>query len=383
MKQIVCLSTSNWHPYPTRKQQIMGRLKDARVLYFDPPVTLASPLKDRGARGRIAHYKNPGEKVTDNVAVHALPPVLPLYNRLRGINMLNQRRLAAHIRGVMAAEGFDDAVLWIYSPMYADIVSLLPHRAVVYDCVDRHSAYPGQINPAVVDSMEADLVRKADFVFTTAQGLYDRLLPLNGRIALIPNGANFELFNKASDKSLPFPKDMFNVREPVFGFAGALQECIEYSFVEFAARRHRDWSFVFVGKTLPGVNTGGLSGLKNVHFLGLKPYKELVNYMARFDVCLNLFRSGDLAKDVSPLKFYEYLATGKPIISTPQPDQVLDYKDVIYLAHNEREFESQCALALSERDAGKTAQRIKYGLSCSWDARADEMERELLKADVF
>ncbi len=383
MKQIVCLSTSNWHPYPTRKQQIMGRLKDAQILYFDPPVTFAAPLKDKGARSRISEYKGRGEKVTDSVTVYATPPVFPLYNRHRAINRLNQRRLAIYIRRIMEQNGFSDPILWVYSPMYADIVDLLPKKAVVYDCVDRHSAYPGQINPFIVDVMEADLVKNADFVFTTAQGLYDRLQPMNVRTALVPNGANFELFNKASRKDLPFPKDMFNIREPVFGFAGALQECIEYSFVEFAARRHMDWSFVFVGKPLPGVNTGGLKDLKNVHFLGLKPYKELPSYLARFDVCLNLFRSGGLAKDVSPLKFYEYLATGKPIISTPQPDQVLDYKDVILLAHNEREFEAQCIQAISGEDASVSEKRVEYGRSCSWDARAEVMERLLIEAGVF
>lgn len=360
----------------------MGRLKDARILYFDPPVTFAAPFKDRGARPRMSEYRGKGEKVTGSVTVHAMPPVFPMYNRYRGINRLNQRRLALYVRGIMEENGFIDPVLWVYSPMYADIVERLPHKALVYDCVDRHSAYPGQINPLVVDGMEADLVKKADFVFTTAQGLYDRLSPWNTRAALVPNGANFELFNKASGKNLPFPKDMFNIKEPIFGFAGALQECIEYSFVEFVAKRHRDWSFVFVGKPLPGVSTGELKDLQNVHFLGLKPYKELPSYLARFDVCLNLFKSGGLAKDVSPLKFYEYLATGKPIISTPQPDQVLDYKDVILLAHNEREFEAQCAQALSGEDAG-TARRIEYGRACSWDARAADMERILIEAGVF
>ena len=92
MKQIVCLSTSPWHPIPTRKQQVMRRLSDAQILYFDPPVTYLAPLKDKNARPKLREWKAPGEKVTDSVTVYRLPPVLPFFNKFRFINRWNQKR---------------------------------------------------------------------------------------------------------------------------------------------------------------------------------------------------------------------------------------------------------------------------------------------------
>ncbi len=383
MKQIICLSTTNWHPLPTRKQQVMSRLKDARILYFEPPVTYAAPLKDPAARERLTAHKADGEHITDAITVYAMPPVLPLYNRNRTINKLNQRKLGAFVKRIAEKHGFVDPVLWVYSPAYADIVPYIPHSSLVYDCVDRHSAYQGLIDVQVVDGMEADLAKQAQTVFATAKGLYETLKTYNDKTYLVPNGANFDLFHKAADDKLPFPDALFNVKPPVLGFVGALQECIDYQLVAYAAKQKPEWTFLFLGKALPNADLSILRGIPNVHFLGLIPHKQLPNYMARFDVCLNLFRAGALSQDVSPLKFYEYLATGKPIVSTPQPLQVLDYADSIYIAATEQEFVDCCQRAITEHNKYTTRQRIEYGRAASWDARVLEMERILAENGMW
>jgi hypothetical protein len=109
----------------------------------------------------------------------------------------------------------------------------------------------------------------------------------------------------------------------------------------------------------------------------MKKYDDLPAYIQNFDVCLNVFRDGNLSKDVSPLKFYEYLATGKPVVSTPQPEQVLGYSDSVYIAYGESDFIAKCETAMSEPDDEKTNLRITYARACSWDARVREMEEIL------
>lgn len=383
MKQVICLSTSNWYPIPTRKQQVMSRLKNARVLYFEPPVTYLAPWKDPQARERLTAFKGDGEHITDNLTVYAMPPVLPLYNKKRFINKMNQRKLGHFVRSICEKHGFEKPLLWVYSPSYADIVKYIPHGGLVYDCVDRHSAYKGLIDPAVVDAMEAELAKQANVVFATAKGLHDTLKNVNEHSYFIPNGASFELFNKvATENDLPFPDKLFNIKSPIFGFVGALQECIDYSLIEYAAKQRPDWSFVFLGKKLPQADISQIEGLPNVHLLGLVPHKQLPDYIARFSVCLNLFRPGDLSRDVSPLKFYEYLATGKPIVSTPQPLQVLDYADAIFVAETPREFVAACQKALDESNRWSVTQRIAYGRAASWDSRVLEMERILAENNL-
>ena len=386
MKQIVCISSTNWHPQPTRKQQVMGRLKDCEIIYFDPPISKIAPMKDETLKPRLEAWKGEGEKINDHITVYALPPVWPFYNKYRYINRQNQKKLAGYINKIIKKHGFDKPIIWTYLPNSCDLIKHIPNSGVIYDCIDRHSAYKGLINPKVVDRMEEDLAGKANAAFCTTKGLEERISKFNKKVKLVPNGAAYELFSRAAHLSeIPFPPpdDMFNIKGPVLGFFGALQECIDYSLIAHAAKCNPAWSFVLIGKTLPGVDLSELSGLQNVHLLGFKPYKELPQYLAYMDVCLNLFKSGDLAKEVSPLKFYEYLATGKPIVSTPQPDQVNDYAEIIYIADGKEQFEEKCRQAIGEKSAWHVSRRMEAGKAASWDVRVMEMERYLKENRIF
>lgn len=378
MNKIVCLSTSNWYPFPTRKQHVMQRLYDFEILYFDPPVTLIAPLKDKKCLNRLTAWLKPGVKPVNHITVYATPPVLPFYNKLRIINKINQFIIALFVKSKMKKHGFEKPVLWCYSPSSADAVKHIPKRGLIYDCVDRHSAYKGLISEKTVDGMEANLASMANQVFTTSIGLYDTLKNYNPDTVMLPNGVNFEHFNQAASGSLPLPDDMKNIKRPVIGFSGMLQECIDYSVIEHIAKSRPDFSVVLVGGEMPGVNLSGLKKYPNIHFLGLKKYAEMPAYLAAFDVCLNVFRSGSLSRDVSPLKFYEYMASGKPVVSTPQPEQVLGYGDAIYIARGPRDFLDKTEEALSEPDDTRTKLRIAYAKACSWDARVREM-LEMLK----
>ena len=372
---VVCLSTTNYHPLPTRKQNVMSRLRNSEVLYFDPPVSIIAPLKDKKASAYISKYRQPGEKVEghENITVYALPPVLPFFNKFRWVNRLNQKRQAAFVRRKMREHGFgDETVLWCYSPSSCDIVEQVPHSSLVYDCVDRHSAYGGLMNPELVDAMELELAGKCSRVFATAEPLAKRLKAANEKTAFIPNGADYERFAQANDEQ-PVPSDLKDIPHPIFGFVGALQPCVEYGYVETAAKAHPDWSFVFIGGEKPGAKLDVLRTLQNVHFLGLKPNELLPQYLAHFDACLNLFADNALSRDVSPLKFYEYLATGRPIVSTPQPEQVMQYAPLIQVATNPEEFSVKCAESLLDDLPERRAARMTAGRGCSWDARVAQM----------
>ena len=372
MKQIVCLATSPWYPIPTRKQQVMSRIPDAEILYFDPSATVIAPLRDKSAKSLMKKYKAPGVKPQENITVYSLPPVLPFFYKVRAINKLNQKRVARFISQKMREHGFENPLLWVYSPVTVDAVDFIPHDGLVYDCVDRHSAYGGLMNPQQVDDMELELAAKSDQCFATAASLTERLQKAQPETTFIPNGANFERFVKAAEPQ-PIPTDMQDIPHPIFGFVGALQSCIEYGFVEHAAKEHPDWHFVWIGKEKPGVDLTLLRAMPNCHFLGMKPNEHLPEYIANFDACLNLFAKSDLSKDVSPLKFYEYLATGRPIVSTRQPDQVLQYEPLIEIADTEETFVTACERAASDEDENRKQARIEEGRKSAWDSRVAQM----------
>jgi glycosyltransferase involved in cell wall biosynthesis len=376
MEQIICFSTSNYHPYPTRKQNVMNRLENAEIIYFDPPVSLLAPLKDKAAKERLSAYKRPGQRVQDHISVFALPWVLPFANKYRFINKLNQKRLAKLIQKISRIYGFSEPHIWCYSPSAADIVEHLPHQSLIYDCVDRHSAYPGLIDPAVVDGMEADLAKAADIVFCTAAGLYQTLAEYNPQTYLIPNGVDYELFASAAGEKNTAGK-------AIFGFIGMLQDCIAYDYLLALADAFPQAEIRLIGKVMPGVDISALRAKENIRLLGLLPQQQLPAQMKEFDVCLNLFAQGKLAQDVSPLKFYEYLATGKPLVSTAEPLQVMDFAEMIYIADNIPDFIEQCSQALAEDDAAKREARMAAARAASWDRRVAQMTGILQGKGIF
>lgn len=376
MMQVVCLSTSNYHPFPTRKQNIMSRLPDAEILYFDPPVTWLAPLKDKNARPRLRAYRQAPQQVKEGLTVYALPPVLPFFNKFRWINRLNQKRLARFVKKKLREHGFTRPLLWCYSPTSCDIADRLPHQGLVYDCVDRHSAYTGLIDPALVDKMESELAAGADVVFCTAQGLYETLSGYNAHTYLIPNGAAYELFSQAAGERSAGGR-------PCFGFIGMLQDCIAYDYLLALAQARPEADIVLVGRVLPGVDISPLQRQPNIKLLGLLPQQQLPAVMQEFDVCLNLFAPGRLSRDVSPLKFYEYLATGKPLVSTREPLQVGEYEDMVYIADDIPQFLACCELALQEHDRDKQEKRRQAGAAANWSNRVRQMLDILSKNGVW
>lgn len=379
MRNILCLSTSNYDPIPTRKQNVMNRMTDAKVVYVDPPVTWIAPFRDRSARMRLSAFRAGGVQRLPHVRVYPSPPVLPFFNKVRAINRCNQRRMAQYLASIVHENGFGtDFYLWCYSPVSADVVEPLAYALgmepevlwsrTIYDCVDRHSAYPGLIDPAVVDGMEEDLARHASTVFATAEGLAQRLARFNENTHFIPNGANYELFSSVREYT-PDPD-----RPLTFGFVGMLQECIDYEAIASVARAFPEGRVVLIGGSLPGVDFGALEGLANVERTGLVPQDGLPQLIADFHVCLNVFEENELSRHVSPLKFYEYLATGKPIVSTPYPLQVRAFEGCIYLADTVESFVEQCRKAALEReDDPKRLQRMERARQNSWESRIAEM----------
>lgn len=379
MKNIVCLSTTSFEPLPTRKQNVMSRLKNCEVLYFDPSVSIIAPLKDKTAFKKCFNFMKKGYNPQENITVYALPPILPFYNKVRFINKINQFFMSIYVKNKIRKHKFKDILLWCYSPSSVDIVDRIKKDKLIYDCIDRHSGYVGMINVDVVNKMEKELSTKSDLNFATAVGLKETLENYNKNVHLIPNGCAYELFNLADTGTFETPKELLNAKGKIFGFVGMLQECIDYDLIELLAKNRPQDTIIFIGKTLPGVDISRFSKYENVIFKGLVPQKELPAYISKFDVCLNTFKSGMLSKDVSPLKFFEYLATGKPIVSTREPLQVLDFSDCIYISKDENDFLEMCEKALSEKDDTMKNMRINHAKLCSWDERVLQMEEILNK----
>lgn len=355
MKQYICLSHAPWQGIPTRTQQLISRLRDAQVLFFEPPA--ASGSRD---------HKKPGRRVRPGLIVYTLPPILDVDHRHTYFFRRNQNKLTRAIERTMERHRFREPVLWCTCPDQVHLLDYLSYRALVYDCDREWGGFPLR--------WESDLALAADLVFAASPGLIDHLSPCNDNIALLPNGANYAMF---SQSNLDTPPELRGVERPVLGYVGTIWRDLDLTPLLTAAAEHPDCAYVLVGRVEDNPMLSSLKPMRNVALLGQKPPSELPDYLGRFDACLNLLRRRGGNGDVLSPRIYEYLSTGKPIISMLYEDQVEPFPDVIYSAHTAQEFSRLCGRALNETGDWARLRRQAYGAANAWSCRADEVARIL------
>lgn len=261
---------------------------------------------------------------------------------------------------------FKEPLLWCTAPEHIHLLDEVPHRGVVYDC-DRD--WPDQ-SPR----WESDLALAADVVFAASQGLIDHLSPCNDNIALLPNGVNHPMFTRPPAE---LPPELPGLSSPILGYTGTLWRDLDLAPVLYAAQAMPACTFVFLGRREKNPMAELLERLPNVRLLGRRAPVEVPDYLARFDVCLNLLRRSEQGNDVVPCRIYEYLSSGKPVVSMLFPEQVEHFPDVVYGAHSPEEFAALCRRALAETGDWAKNRRREHGAAAAWSARADEVTRIL------
>lgn len=357
MKQIVCLSHTPWSARPNRTQQLMTRLGGAQVLFFEPP----SP----GGEERE------GLRVRSNVAVYSLPPLPSGGQEQPFLRRRTQNRVVRRIQAVMAAHGFREPVLWCTSPAYAFLADHLAYRCLVYDCHREWDALPLE--------WESELAIAADVVFAASPGLKERLSPCSENIALLPNGVTPLMFLR--DDLTP-PASVASLSPPILARVGDLTADLELAPLVHAAQRRPQWTFLLLGRV--GRSTAqALSPLPNVVLAGPVPAVELPDHLAGCQVLFDLLHARRRGSDIVPARIYEYLATGKPVVTMIEPERAEPFPDAVYTAYDAKGFLRRCQTALEEDDPAVRARRLEYARNASWSLRAEEIARILGDAGLF
>ena len=359
MKQILCLASEPWSRQPRRTQQLVSRLRSAQVLYFSPP-----------GQGSSARAK--GQKVRPNVTVHTLPAFhLPALETMGPIFRFQQRRTAAFIAQQAARRRFQAPLLWVTSPAHVHLLDRLDYGGLVYDCGREWAELPPR--------WEGALAHAADVVFAASPQLADRLSPCSGNIALVPNGLNYPLFAPDVRRFDPLPQ----VRGPVLGWAGTIRRELDLLPVFYAAQAEPGWTFVLLGRQENNPLLSRLRRLPNVLLPGGCSMQEVPDWLYRCHVLLDLLHRDRPYDDVAGSRLYEYMATGRPIVSMLWPDQVERFPDVVYAAHDEAEFLQLCRHALAEAPGFADRRRMDYAAQAAWPRRAAEGERILTTAGLL
>lgn len=378
-ENIICISSVDWDPIWTRKQQVMSRLPGGnKILYIEPPVTLLSAFKDRSLWFKWWQWLKGPRKKTENIYLYSPPVVLPFGNVYRWVNRLNQRWLLLFVKKIARRLGMNNPIVWTYLPNSQVLAEGLGPKLLIYDCVDEHSEYTGLINKAAMLDMERSLLAGCDLVFVTAPGLYDSKKELTSNIYLLPNAADVEHFARAALPETAVPEEIRRLPRPVLGFVGVIHDWIDQDLIAYIAERRPDWTVAMIGPVGAGINVDRLKALPNVHFFGRKTKEEMPGYLKGFDVCLNSFRKNELTERVSPLKFYEYLASGRPVVSVEMPG-VMEFAGLIELAGDYEGFYQGVERALAGETPGKQQLRLEAAARNSWASRVDYMTDKIMQ----
>ncbi|MDP2808039.1 MAG: glycosyltransferase, partial [bacterium] len=318
------------------------------------------------------YFTNRLEKVTGNLSVLNLL-VLPFHgNSLT--NKINKRLLVSQVRFYKNKLGFNKPILWSFLPNVESAFGQLDEELSLYYITDDFTKFTG--HPAqAIGRMEERLIGQADLVIASARNLVD-IKGKGKNIHLIGHGVDHRHFSRALEMtSKDWPEDVKNIKKPIIGFFGEINDWLDLEMLHRAAELKPDWSFVLVGRV--AVEVGDiryLSGLKNIYLPGQKKFYELPAYCAAFDVGLIPMKLNDLTKCVNPLKLKEYLAAGLPVISARLPE-VQAYQDVVEFAGTAGELVSAV-----EKLLAKDRMKIKYELSRrvaqeSWDSKVEEISK--------
>ena len=337
MADFVVLSTADWdHPLWTNKQHVAAALADLghRVLYVDS-LGVRGPRVDRADSGRIWRRLRRGlrcpRKVRSRVWVIS-PLVLP--GQVRGLaGLLNRWSLDFSLFVADVVLDLRRPLLWTFNPQTRAYLRLSRFQAVVYVCVDRIQAQPGMPGE-LLESAERNLCASANALFTTSPQLHQALGPLNAGSHGFGNVADAVHFGQAVARDLERPADWPDSAGPVLIFIGAIDAYkLDLDMLEALMERTPQWTYLFigpVGETDPSTDVSGWRRFANVHLLGTRGYNTLPAYLAHADVALLPLQLNDYTRHMYPMKFFEYLAAGCPIVATAIPS-LLDQGDVACL----------------------------------------------------
>lgn len=359
---LVCFSHLRWDFVYQRPQHLLSRAaRDQRVFFFEEPIF------DNGSMRLDVSEREDGV----NVVVPYLPEGL-------SSEVATQAVLRKMVDRLFSEQGIDNFILWYYTPMALEFSQHLKPLATVYDCMDELSAFKGA-SPRL-RLREQQLFEKADLVFTGGQTLYAAKRNQHRSVHAFPSSIDRKHFGKARTLSTE-PAEQKSIPHPRLGFFGVIDERFDIELLDKVAQARPQWRFVMVGPTVK-IDPATLPRHENIHYLGGKTYAELPSYLAGWDVALLLFARNESTRFISPTKTPEYLAAGKPVVSTSIRDVVRPYGELglVSIADTDHDFLKAVEKIFAAEEGERLAwlSRVDDFLSgMSWDETWSRMSRHI------
>ncbi len=360
---LVCLSHLRWNFVYQRPQHLLSRCARERRVFF-----VEEPEFDAIGSAELEVTLQQAGDSTVWVAVPHLPRDLAQPEQTRQLRDL--------IDSLLARFAIQRYGLWYYTPMALNFTRHLQPLVTVYDCMDELSAFKNA--PGELLELERELLERADVVFTGGQSLYEAKRRRHANVHAFPSSIEVAHFAQARQPQSD-PTDQAAVPHPRLGFFGVIDERFDRELIDRVARLRRDWHFVLLGPVVK-IDPTDLPQHSNLHYLGQKPYQELPQYLAKWDVALLPFAMNEATRFISPTKTPEYLAGGKPTVSTPIRDVIQPYGEahLVRIAGTPEEFVAAIEQSLEQGVSQAWLSQVDaYLADMSWDKTWQAMWEEL------
>lgn len=379
---ILCLATQAWDAHWTPVQQVMLRLAPHnRVIYFEPFHPPLAWLKPENALLKAQRHLPQVREVRPNLFVYRPGyPYLPWNMKQPLAAAVNGRLYQAEIRAVLRRFGATDPWLWVF---FAQSLSVLrvPFRHIIYDCADEFAAFfPHPAEKRFVLHIDEVLCQRAELVFVGSEPLYATKSPRNPHTYVVNHAADIAHFQQATAPDTLVPEALEAIPHPRLGFVGMVDEVRFDTRLILRLAENPHYHIVIVGGLL-GETARAFPQQANIHLLGMQPVSSLPAYIKGMDVCLMPYRLNEATRNIYPLKLHEYMATGKPVVTTAIP-AVAAFHDLMYIADSADAFEQHVAQALLERDPQRLVQRQACAQQHSWEVHVEQKMR-LIKQHVL
>jgi glycosyltransferase involved in cell wall biosynthesis len=288
----------------------------------------------------------------------------------RGFNLLILRW---QINRITRKLGIKNPVVWVACPAACEVAINMKKAKLVYQRTDRFEEYPN-VDTGVISEYDRKLKQAADLTVFVSRALYEQEQRQCKRAIFLDHGVDYEMFAEA-EKDHRKPADIAGIKGPIVGFFGGIDDhTSDIAFLEKVVTLLPEMSFVFIGKASSDCSV--LKSHSNVLMLGQKPYQDIPSYGRCFDAAIMPWRQNRWIEACNPIKLKEYLALGKPVISTPFP-QLREYKDVVYEAGTPEEFSAKIKQAIEEDCPRLIAARKEKVRNQTWDSKAQLVLNEL------
>lgn len=367
---LIVHSHLRWDFVWQRPQQILSRIARSNPVLFVEEPTFLDDVESAGLE-----LSRPHEGVFR--AVPRLPRQLAADYDEAAVVI---RSLVADTLGRPPLAGhFDRTVQWFYTPMAAPaMLGAFDEQGVVYDCMDELAKF--RFAPSDIGRRERLLLSRADVVFTGGYRLYESKSRYHDNVHFFGCGVDAHHFAAARRADTEVPDDAAAIAGPVLGYFGVIDERLDYDLIRTLARRRRDCTILMIGPAVK-VDPRELPREENIVWLGQRGYDELPAYVKRFDVCLMPFALNEATEYINPTKTLEYMAAGRPIVSTAVDDVVRNFGGMVQVARGTDEFVQAVNSALKHPDQARIRAGIERAAESSWDSIVLRM-RELMAGAI-